>query len=176
MFLPISWVAISWQLFVLMFLLVDFALTVLVQCFQEDFLDDLLYHYLDRLLIMVLALDILYSFNTCCIRKGVVIASRREIAKQYVHSLYFWTDAFSLLVSIMQASLNDRSNYETAFNFVVFVKVIKVYQFDRNIKRYALKTFNALLVYEILKNIIFLALLCHVMGCFFYLIDYNLIQ
>lgn len=27
-----------------------------------------------------------------------------------------------------------------------------------------------------MKNIFFLALLCHIMGCFFYLIDYNLIQ
>lgn len=80
------------------------------------------------------------------------------------------------MVSILQAALNDLHYYKTAYNFIVFIKIVKVVQFDRNIKRYALKSFNALLVYEIMKNIFFLALLCHIMGCFFYLIDYNLIQ
>jgi len=79
-------------------------------------------------------------------------------------------------MSILQLNLNEEKNYQTSFNFIVFIKIIKVIQFDRNIKRYALKTFNALLIYEILKNIFFLALLCHIMGCFFYLIDLNLIK
>ena len=37
-----------------------------------------------------------------------------------------------------------------------------------------MKTFNKLLIYEIVKNIIFLALLNHVIGCFAYFIDYRL--
>ena len=79
-------------------------------------------------------------------------------------------------MSILQLALNDVYNYDTAYNFIVFVKIIKMYEFDKNIKRYALKTFNSLLIYEIIKNVIFLALLNHVIGCFAYFIDYRLLE
>lgn len=76
----------------------------------------------------------------------------------------------------MQLFLNSLKNYHTFYNFLVFIKIVKVYQFDRNIKKYGLKSFNTLLIYEILKNIVFLVLLCHIIGCFAYLLDYNLIM
>lgn len=124
----------------------------------------------------MLVLDILFSFNTCFIRKGIIITERKQIALEYIKSIYFWIDILSLIVSILQVALNKLPNYHTGYNFIIFIKIVKVHQFDKNIKRYALKTFDSMLAYEIIKNIFFLAFLCHIMGCFFYLIDYNLIQ
>ena len=87
------------------------------------------------------------SFNTCYVKKGVVIYDRKEIANQYIGSLNFWIDLISLLVSIVQVAVNREENYSTVYNFIVFIKVVKMYSFDKNIKRYALKSFNSLLIY-----------------------------
>lgn len=37
-----------------------------------------------------------------------------------------------------------------------------------------MKSFDTLLIYEIIKNIVFLSLICFTLGAFIYLIDYNL--
>jgi hypothetical protein len=95
----------------------------------------------------VLVLDILFSFNTCIIRKGIVITERKQIALAYIKSAYFWIDLISLIVGILQVAVNQLHNYQTAYNFIIFIKIVKVSQFDKNIKRYALKTFNAMLAY-----------------------------
>ena len=124
----------------------------------------------------MLFLDILISLNTCIIKRGVIISERRAIANDYLKSFYFTVDALSLLLSFLQLFLNSVKDYQTVLNFLVFIKIAKVYQFDKNIKRYGLKSFNSLLIYEILKNIVFLALLCHIVGCFAYLIDYKLLM
>jgi len=50
-------------------------------------------------------------------------------------------------MAILQLIFNDVENYNTAYNFIVFIKIIKVYLFDLNLKKYALKTFNWLLAY-----------------------------
>ena len=160
----------------LLYIVCDFSLTILVQCFQDAFLADLLYDYFDRLLVVVLTLDILISLNTCIIKRGVIISERKAIAKDYLKSFYFVVDLLSLLLGFLQLFLNSANNYQTFFNFLVFIKIVKVYQFDKNIKRYGLKSFNSLLIYEILKNIVFLALICHIVGCFAYLLDYNLLM
>jgi hypothetical protein len=167
-------VTVAWEFFMLLYIVCDFSLTVLVQCFQDEFLSELLYEYFDRIMAVMLVLDIVFSLNTCIIRKGVIISERRAIAKDYLRSLFFAVDAVSLALGMLQLFLNSQKNYRTYYNFLVFVKIVKVHQFDRNIKRYGLKSFNSLLIYEILKNIVFLALLCHVIGCFAYLLDYNL--
>jgi hypothetical protein len=175
LFLPISLITVAWEFVVLLYIVTDFSLTVLVQCFPTDpFLGEILYHYFDRILVIILIMDILFSLNTCIIRRGVVISERKAIAASYLKSPFFIVDIFSLVLSIMQIMLNSLQKYQTYYNFIVFIKIVKVYQFDRNIKRYGLKSFNSLLIYEITKNIAFLALMCHVFGCFAYLLDYNL--
>lgn len=136
----------------------------------------MLYNYFDSILVVILVLDILYSLNTCIIRRGVVISSRRAIGADYLFSLYFYVDIISLIIAIIQLSTNTLENYHTYYNFIVFIKIVKVYEFDKNIKRYGLKSFNSLLFYEIIKNIVILALMCHIFGCFAYLIDYNLLS
>jgi len=147
-FLPISLISILWEFSVLIFIIADFVLTIMVQCFVDyPKLSTILYDYFDIILVILLVLDILYTFNTCTIKKGVVIFNRKEIALNYIKSIFFWVDVLSLIVSILQLALNNRDNYHTAYNFIVFIKIIKVYLFDKNIKRYALKSFNALLFY-----------------------------
>lgn len=174
-FLPISSITVAWEFIILLYIVLDFSLTILVTCFPSDtFLGEILYHYFDRILVILLVLDILFSLNTCIIRKGVVISERKAIAADYLKSVFFIVDVVSLIFSILQLIFNSVKNYQNYYNFIVFIKIVKVYQFDRNIKRYGLKSFNSLLIYEILKNIAFLALMCHVIGCFAYLLDYNL--
>lgn len=174
-FLPISSITVAWEFIILLYIVLDFSLTILVTCFPSDtFLGEILYHYFDRILVILLVLDILFSLNTCIIRKGVVISERKAIAADYLKSVFFIVDVVSLVFSILQLIFNSVKNYQNYYNFIVFIKIVKVYQFDRNIKRYGLKSFNSLLIYEILKNIAFLALMCHVIGCFAYLLDYNL--
>lgn len=176
-FLPISRVSILWEFFVLIYIIVDFVITVMAQCYESYYkIQYILYDYFDRILIVVMVLDILISFNTVIIKKGIVLDKRQQIALHYVRSAYFWIDLACFLLSIIQAAFNGRDNYTTAYNFIIFIKVVKVYQFDKNIKRYALKSFDSLLFYEIIKNIVFLSLICYTLGAFIYLIDYNLLQ
>jgi hypothetical protein len=110
-FLPISFITIAWELIVLLYVVCDFALTVLVQCFQDQFLSNLLYQYFDRIMVVILFLDIAFSFNTCIIKRGVIISERKEIAKDYLRSFFFITDLVSLVLSLMQFFLNNAKNY-----------------------------------------------------------------
>lgn len=120
----------------------------MTQCYESYYnIQFLLHDYFDRILIIVMLLDILISFNTVIIKKGIILDKRQEIASHYVRSTYFWIDLICFLLSILQVSLNSRTNYSTAYNFIIFIKVVKVYEFDKNIKRYALKSFDALLFY-----------------------------
>lgn len=74
-FLPISSITVAWEFIILLYIVSDFSLTILVTCFPSDtFLGEILYHYFDRILVILLVLDILFSLNTCIIRKGVVIS------------------------------------------------------------------------------------------------------
>ncbi len=77
-FLPISSICIIWQFFVLIFVIADFVVTVMVQCFVDyPQLSNILYDYLDIIMVMILVLDIFYSLNTCTINKGVVVLDRK---------------------------------------------------------------------------------------------------
>lgn len=50
----------------------------MVQCFVDyPQLSHILYDYFDIIMVIILALDILYSFNICTIKKGVVIYDRK---------------------------------------------------------------------------------------------------
>ena len=176
-FLPLATVSILWDFFVLIYILVDFVITVMTLCYESYYhIQDILYNYFDRIMVVVMALDILITFNTCQIFKGEIISNRKEIAWFYFKSRYFWVDVSCFIISVFQVGYNTNKNYSTGFNFFIFAKVIKVYEFDKNIKRYALKSFDSLLIYEILKNIVFLSLICYTLGAFIYLIDYNLLQ
>ena len=147
-FLPLSKISVIWEFFVIFFIICDFIVTIMVQCFESYYnVHLILYYGFDNVLILILILDILMSFNTCYVKKGVVIYDRKEIANQYIGSLNFWIDLISLLVSIVQVAVNREENYSTVYNFIVFIKVVKMYSFDKNIKRYALKSFNSLLIY-----------------------------
>ena len=68
---------ILWQLGVLAYLLVDFTITVMAQCFPDDVIRDVLFDYFDPVMVVVLALDIIITFNICAIRHGEIISTRR---------------------------------------------------------------------------------------------------
>jgi hypothetical protein len=98
-------------------------------------------------MVPIMLVDIVITFNTCYVKNGVVIYDRGEIAVKYIRSVNFWVDLIVLLVAIIQVPTNNLANYSTAFNFIIFIKIIKIYSFDKNIKRYGLKSFNSLLLY-----------------------------
>jgi len=149
----------------------------MVQCFESYYnVHLILYYGFDNVMIPIMLADILITFNTCYVKNGIVIYDRRLIATKYVRSIHFWVDLTCFIISVLQVAFNSQDHYQTAFNFIVFIKVIKMYSFDQNIKKYGLKSFNSLLIYEIIKNIVFLSLICFTLGAFFYLIDYNLYQ
>lgn len=49
-------------------------------------------------------------------------------------------------------------------------------QFDKLIKKYVLKSASLILYYQMVKNLILLALLCHTIGSFFFYIDVLMIE
>lgn len=175
-FIPISAYLLIWSFLMLILVSADFMLTIVVQCFRNSSANVILYIYFDKLMPFVFLTDILISFNTCFMRNGIVVYSRKQIAKNYVQTIYFYVDIISLIASIIQFLHNSEETYDPAFNFVVFVKIIKVYHFDKLITRYALTSFNVLLIYQVLKNIFLLAFLCHIMGSFFFYLDILLIE
>lgn len=77
-FLPISRVSILWEFFVLIYILVDFVITVMAQCYEKYYnIEAILYNYFDRILVVVMILDILISFNTVVIKKGIILDKRQ---------------------------------------------------------------------------------------------------
>ena len=98
---PISWVVVLWQFLVLLFLVADFALTVMTECFPDQILTDVLFDYFDPIMVGMLATDILIGFNVIAIDSGRIISDRQEVAKFYVSSVYFWVDVLSLVVAIL---------------------------------------------------------------------------
>ena len=124
---PISWIVVFWQFLLLLYIVADFCLTVMATCFPDHHLKDVLFDYFDPIMVALLATDILFSFNIMAIRDGQIISNRREVAKNYFFSFYFWVDVVSLIVSILEVALNDKSNFTPAYNFIVFIKAIKTY-------------------------------------------------
>lgn len=146
--MPIWKMSIAWDFFVLIYIIVDFVMTMMVQCYESYYnVQHILYDYFDRFLIPILLLDILVSLNTVVIKEGKVISSRPGIAHHYFRSVFFWVDISCLIISIAQVIFNDRDNYSTVYNYIIFIKMIKMFEFDKNIKRYGLHSFDALLVY-----------------------------
>lgn len=54
---------------------------------------------------------------------------------------------------------------------MVFIKLAKIYYIDSLFRKYVIKSFTALLYYEVVKNFFLMALLCHVIGSFYFYID-----
>lgn len=111
----------------LLYLVADFALTVMAQCFPDPELKDVLFDEFDPIMVAVLAADILLSFNVIAISNGRIISSRAEVARHYVRSVYFWVDLLSLVVAILEVIFNDKSHFTPSYNFIVFIKIVKAY-------------------------------------------------
>ena len=78
LFLPVSpFIIFFWEFLVMLFILIDFVITVMVQCFPDQFLEEILYNYFDKILPAILSLDILITMDRCIIRKGVIVTSRK---------------------------------------------------------------------------------------------------
>lgn len=117
-------------------------------CYESYYkIDEILYYYLDRFMVLVMALDILITLNTYQIEKGAIISERKEIFWSYFKSIYFWIDCACFIISLFQVGFNTTQNYSIGYNLFIFIKVAKMYEFDKNIKRYALKSFDSLLIY-----------------------------
>lgn len=91
--------------------------------------------------------------------------------------MYFCFDAIALAVVICQMILRyDFQDKLPFLNLLMMVKVIKAIGYDNLIKKYVIRSSSGLLYYAMVKNIILLALVCHIVGSFFYYIDVKMIE
>lgn len=66
--------------------------------------------------------------------------------------------------------------YSPFLNFIVFLKLLKINNFDNLIRKYIIKSSNVKLAYHILKHMMMLVMVCHFIGSFFFYLDIKLID
>lgn len=54
---------------------------------------------------------------------------------------------------------------------MIFIKLTTAYFLDMLFKKYIIKSFNVALFYEVCKNFLILATVCHIIGSFYFYID-----
>lgn len=59
----------------------------------------------------------------------------------------------------------------TIFHYLIFIKLTTAYFLDSLFKKYIIKSFNVALLYEVFKNFLILATVCHIIGSFYFYID-----
>ena len=59
---------------------------------------------------------------------------------------------------------------------MIYIKIVKTSEFDNLIKKYIIKSPGLNLLYEMLKNLILLIIVCNVIGSFFFYLDLVLID
>ena len=59
----------------------------------------------------------------------------------------------------------------TIFHYLIFIKLTTAYFLDSLFKKYIIKSFNVALLYEVCKNFLILATVCHIIGSFYFYID-----
>ena len=67
-------------------------------------------------------------------------------------------------------------NYSPFLNFVLYLKIFKISNFDNLIRKYLIKSSNLKLAYHIIKHMVMLVMVCHFIGSFFFYLDINLIR
>jgi len=93
-------------------------------------------------------------------------------------TIYFYCDVIALVTSILKIIFQNTFMKDniTLFDYVVFVKLTTAYFLDSTFKKYVIKSFNSLLLYEVCKNFIILAIICHIIGSFYFYIDVLMYQ
>ena len=125
-FLPVSALLIFWYFLVLIVLLIDYLFTVVVICYRDEFASYIFRQYILPFVVITLFIDICISFNTGFIKNGKIIWVRKQIARNYVFSLYFWLDILAFVVVILQLILKNDFTVRFPFlNFLVFIKIVK---------------------------------------------------
>ncbi len=159
-------------MFVIFYMLMDLILTVIVTCFNHDASEFILFHIVNNLLPIVLIFDILISLNTGFIKNGKIILNRKAANKEYFATVYFFCDVIALITSILQIGFQYSFMPEiTLFNYLIFIKLTTAFFLDSLFRKYVIKSFNGFIAYEVGKNFIILATLCHIIGSFYFYID-----
>ena len=92
-------------------------------------------------------------------------------------TVYFYCDVITLLTSILQIILQNTVFKEiTLFHYIIFIKLTTAYFLDSLIRKYVIKSFNAMLLYEVFKNFIILSIISHIIGSFYFYIDVLMYQ
>lgn len=94
-----------------------------------------------------------------------------------MNTIYFYCDVIALVISILQIIFQNTFMKEiTFFNYLIFIKLTTAYFLDSMVRKYVIKSFNVFLFYEVFKNFIILAIICHIIGSFYFYIDVLLYQ
>ena len=175
--MPVSAQLIAWYAFVIFFILIDLVLTVIVNCFDHSTSKIILSQVINNLMPIILIFDILISFNVGFIKNGKIILNRKAANKEYMTTVYFYCDVITLLTSILQIILQNTVFKEiTLFHYIIFIKLTTAYFLDSLIRKYVIKSFNAMLLYEVFKNFIILSIISHIIGSFYFYIDVLMYQ
>lgn len=94
-FLPVSKYLIAWYFLLLFVVYVDFFVTIIVICYEDITARIILYEYINIMVFPLLIIDILLTFNTGFIQDGKMILVRKNIAKKYIKSIFFFVDVWS---------------------------------------------------------------------------------
>ena len=153
-------------------MLLTLVVTIIVNCFNHGPARFLLFKVLNNILPVVLILDILISFNTGFIKNGKIIFNRKAANYEYIMTIYFYCDVIAFIFSILRI-IFDNTIYSsvTVFDYIVFIKLTTASYTDSLFRKYIIKSFEFLLLYEVIKNFIILALLSHIIGSFYFYID-----
>jgi len=158
-------------------MLTDLVLTVIVNCYDHGPSRVVLFQAINYLLPVILISDIAISFNVGIIKNGKIILNRRAANREYVMTIYFYCDIITLVMSFLQIIFQNTFMKDVnIFHYIIFIKLTTAYFLDSLIKKYVIKSFNALLFYEVCKNFVILAVISHLIGSFYFYIDVLMYQ
>ena len=122
--------------------------------------------------------DTIIYVNVGTVKDGKLIKNRYNNLINYVRSTLFVTDCIVILVLVFRFALGySHPHYSLALSLLdlmIFLKFFNVHRYNQILTFYYFDDWS-LLLYEFIKYVLLLALLCHVVACAFFLLDVVLI-
>ena len=179
MLLPNSPLIITWAITFSIFVIIYFSLAFFAITFNSTIFDEFFNSLLvNVVLLAVLIFDTVILLNTTSVRGGKIILDYRKNFSLYLASFTFWLDFVILLAFFARIIVSDvgigQGDVLAVLNLVIIGKFYKVGYWGSQLKFYYFQE-KLLLVYEFVKYMILLGLLCHIVGCLFFWIDVTLI-
>lgn len=180
MLLPNSSLVVTWSILFSLAILAYFGSAIFEIGFQTKLNKYLNSPPLVAALFCFCILDTIVYVNVGTIKKGKLIKNRYKNIITYLRSMVFVTDCIVALALIFRFGLGMTHNSEyslglSLLDLVIILKFFNVYRYNQLLTFYYFDDWS-LLLYEFVKYMILLALLCHIVACAFFLLDVSLIE